>query len=247
MKKKLLSIFLLCIGSISFAQFSTGTVTLTTGMSLKIDTNTTTVTLTLKGPSNTWLGIGFGGLSMTNVSDMFIWNSSSNRDYTPTGAYTTPSPDASGSQSWTIVSDVVTSGVRTIVATRALVSSGDYTFTNTSSSIPIVFALSNTTTFGQHTGVHTNTTLTRTALDVEDFSLNAAMIYPNPSNGIFTVKAKSALKTINIYTQTGAFVKSIQANESENTEVNMEGLATGIYLLELQNDTDKSWKKVIIE
>ena len=245
MKQKLLSIFLICIASFSYAQFSTGTVTLTTGMSLKIDTNTTIVTLTLKGPSNTWLGIGFGGTSMSSVSDMFIWNSSANRDYTPSGSQSTPSADAN--QSWTIVSDNVASGVRTIVATRALVSAGDYTFTNTSSSIPIIFALSNTTALGQHNGVHTFTNLTRTALGVEDFSLNAAMIYPNPSNGIFTVKAKSALNTINIYTQTGVFVKSIQVNQSENTEVNMEGLATGIYLLELQNDTDKSWKRVVIE
>jgi hypothetical protein len=73
------------------------------------------------------------------------------------------------------------------------------------------------------------------------------MIYPNPSNGLFTVKAKSALKMINIYAQTGSFVRSIHVTDSESMEVNVEGLATGIYLIELQNDTDKSWKKVIIE
>lgn len=247
MKQKLLLIVALAMGFSSFAQFSTGTVTLTTGMSLKIDTNTTTVTLTLKGPSNTWLGIGFGGNSMASVSDMFIWNSTANRDYTPSGGYSAPSPDSSGSQSWTIVSDNIASGVRTVVATRNLVSSGDYTFTNSTSSIPIIFALSNSTVLGQHSGVHTSTTLTRTALDVEDFSLNASAVYPNPSTGNFRVKSKTTLDRINIYSQTGAFMKTVEGDLGANElEINAEELPKGVYLIELQNASEKSWKKIII-
>ncbi|WP_396178724.1 T9SS type A sorting domain-containing protein [Flavobacterium sp.] len=246
MKQKLLLIVAIAMGFSSFAQFSTGTVTLTTGMTLKIDTNSTTVTLTLTGPSNTWLGIGFGGNSMASVSDMFIWNSSANRDYTPSG-YSPPSPDASGSQSWTIGSDNVASGVRTVVATRNLVSTGDYTFTNSTSSIPIIFALSNNTFLSQHTGVHTSTTLTRTALDVEDFSLNASAVYPNPSTGNFRVKSKTTLDRINIYSQTGAFMKTVEGDLGANElEINVEELPKGVYLIELQNASEKSWKKIII-
>lgn len=245
MKQKLLLIVALVTGISSFAQFSTGTVTLTTGMTLKIDTNATTVTLTLTGPSNTWLGIGFGGNLMSNVSDMFIWNSTANRDYTPSGSQSTPSPDAN--QSWTIGPDNVVSGVRTVVATRNLVSSGDYTFTNSASSIPIIFALSNTTFLSQHTGVHTSTTLTRTALDVEDFSLNASAVYPNPSTGNFRVKSKTTLDRINIYSQTGAFMKTVEGDLGANElEINAEELPKGVYLIELQNASEKSWKKIII-
>lgn len=247
MKRKLLLTLLLVFGfsTISVAQFTTGTVTLTTGYTIRIDTNTTTVALTLTGPSNTWLGIGFGGFSMFEVSDMFIWNSTSNRDYTPSGGHSIPSADAS--QSWTIVSDNVASGVRTVVASRALVSAGDYTFANSATDIPIIFALSNTTVLGQHNSTHSNTVLTRTALGVEDFSLNASSIVPNPSVGNFVVKTKTHLSTINVYTQTGVLVKTIDVlDDSEGVEINVKGLQAGVYLLELQNDTEKSWKKVIV-
>ena len=59
MKKILL--FTLFLSSISvFAQnYSTGTITLTSGYTVKFDTNSTTVTMTLVGPSDKWLGLGF--------------------------------------------------------------------------------------------------------------------------------------------------------------------------------------------
>jgi hypothetical protein len=245
MKRKLLLTLALIFGisAISTAQFTTGTVTLTSGFTVKIDTNATTVTLTMTGPSNSWLGIGFGGFSMSEVSDMFIWNSSANRDYTPSGGQSTPSPDAS--QSWSS-SDSVSGTTRTVVATRPLVSSGDYTFLNNNSPINIIYALSNSTTLSQHTGAHSVQTLTRSALGVEDFSLNSASIFPNPSNGNFTIKTKTYLSEVNVYSQTGALVKTITVDSEEN-EINIKGLQTGVYFLELQNDSEKSWKKIIVE
>ena len=84
-------------------------------------------------------------------------------------------------------------------------------------------------------------------LGVEDFSLKTTQIYPNPSNGEFLVKAKTTLQKINIYSQTGAFIKSVEVNnETDTPEVNVKGLQTGIYLLELVNATEKSWKKIIV-
>ena len=54
-------------------------------------------------------------------------------------------------------------------------------------------------------------------------------------------------KEVNVYTITGAFVKSIEVSDNaNNTEINVSGLETGVYLLELQNDAEKSWKKVIV-
>lgn len=228
----------------SFAQFTTGTVTLTGTMSIKIDTDATKATLTLTGPSTTSLAIGFGGLSMGAVTDMFVWSSSSNRDYTSSG-YSTPSPDAV--QSWTVVSDDVVSTTRTVVATRALTSSGDYTFVNSSATIPIIYSLNGSTTFGQH-GTKGSKNLTRSALGVEDFSLNTAAIYPNPSNGNFKIEAKSPLTKLSVYTQSGTFVKTIVFEGNSNTEdVNLKNLATGVYFIELQSDSDKAWKKIIIQ
>jgi hypothetical protein len=87
-----------------------------------------------------------------------------------------------------------------------------------------------------------------TTLGTEDFSLNTSQIYPNPSNGAFLIKAKTSLEKVNVYTQTGALVKTINVKEDGlDTEVNVTGLPTGIYLIELINPTNKGWKKVIVK
>lgn len=250
MKKKLLTMFLLSVATFSFAQFTTGTVALAgSTRTIKIDTDATMVTMTLTGSSTHWLGIGFNGFSMAEVTDMFIWNATTNRDYIAPGGHFQPNPDAPGAQSWTIVSDTVSGTTRTVVATRSLVSTGDYTFLNDSSSMNIIFSEGSTTTLAYHgSNPHAPQTLTRSALGVEDFSLNASQIYPNPSNGAFLVKTKTTLKTITVYNQIGSFIKTIQvSNNGDTAEVNVEGLQKGVYLIELVNDTDKSWKKVIIE
>lgn len=245
MKKSLLTLVLFCLIQLSTAQFSTGTVTLTTGYSAKIDTSPTTVTLTLIGSGTTWLGIGFGGSNMATATDMFIWSDVINRDYFSTGNGT-PTADLAANQSWTVSSDNVVSGTRTVVATRNLVSTGDYTFLNSNSSIPIIFAVGNGTSLAYHS-FRSSTVLARTQLGVEDFSLSASSVFPNPSNGNFILKTKSALETVDVYTQTGAFLKSIFVNLTTNTEINISGLSTGIYLLQLKSASDSSWKKVVVE
>lgn len=249
MKKKLLTTILMCVATFSFAQFTTGTVSLTgSTRTIKIDTNATTVTMTLTGSSTAWLGVGFGGTSMATVTDMFIWNATANRDYIAPGNRSQPSPDATGSQSWTIVSDDVVGSTRTVMATRALISSGDYTFLNNNSTIPIIFAEGSSTTLSYHGGnPHAAQGLTRTVLGLENFSLQPSSVFPNPSNGNFTIITKIPLNKINIYSQIGTFVKTIEVKDSsENVQVNVDGLQTGVYLIELINTTEKSWKKVIV-
>lgn len=249
MKRKLLTSIFMCIATFSFAQFTTGTVDLIgSNRTLKIDTDATTVTMTLTGSSTAWLGFGFGGTSMSSVLDMFIWNDTANRDYTPSGGRSLPSSDGAASQSWTIVSDDVVGNVRTVVATRALVSAGDYTFLNDSSTIPIIFAEGSSTSLSYHGGnPHGAQGLSRTSLALESFSLQAASIFPNPSNGSFTITTKAGINKINIYSQIGAFVKTIEVKDaSENVQVNVDGLQTGVYLMELVNKTEKSWKKIIV-
>jgi hypothetical protein len=84
-------------------------------------------------------------------------------------------------------------------------------------------------------------------LGVEDFSLNATSVYPNPASGSFFVTAKTKLSKINMYSQLGALIKTINvAGDSKQIAVSTDGLQSGVYLLELQNDSEKSWKKVIV-
>jgi hypothetical protein len=246
MKTKLLTVFFMLSGVLLLAQSTTGIVPLSgSTRTIKIDTDASKVTLTITGPSTHWLGVGFGGNSMSSVSDMFIWNDTSSSDYTPSGSQSQPSPDAT--QDWVISSDNVAGSVRTVVATRALATSGDFTFANNTTSIPIIFAEGSTTTLGYHdTNPHDSQVLTRT-LGVDDFSLNATEIYPNPNKGEFIVKTKTNLDKINIYSQTGAFVKTIEVlNSNESVEVNINGLQTGVYLIELVNENEKTWKKIIV-
>lgn len=248
MKTKLLTIFCTCIMTFSYAQFTTGVVNLTgSTRTIRIDTNATTVVMTLTGNSTHWLGVGFNGFSMSEVTDMFIFNSTTNLDYVAPGGHFIPSADAV--QSWTIVSNTVVSGVRTLVVSRPLVSAGDYTFLNDNSSINIIFSEGSTTTLAYHgNNPHAPQTLTRTALGVESFSLQSSKIYPNPSKGEFTIKTNTKLSQINIYSELGKLIKSISVEDDLNTnEVSVNGLSTGIYFLELQNDTEKSWKKVVVE
>ncbi|WP_438967115.1 T9SS type A sorting domain-containing protein [Flavobacterium sp.] len=245
MKRRLLLTFALAAISLGVnAQTASTTTTLgSTGMTAKIETSATQVTLTLTGPSNRWLAIGFGGSQMSSATDMFIWNATANRDYTPSGGYSAPSPDAA--QSWTVTSDNVSGTTRTVIATRALVSSGDFTFTNTATSIPVIFALGSSSTISNHSN-RGATTISRTLAN-DEFTLEKSSIFPNPSNGAFTIATTTSLTNVAVYTLTGSFVKNIEIKDAEINEVSVDGLSSGIYLLELSNETEKVWKKVVVE
>jgi hypothetical protein len=245
MKKKLQLIVLLFATNFGFAQFTTGEVVLNGTFTAKIDTNASGVTLTLKGPSTTYLGIGFGGSTMSTAADMFIWSNNSNRDYSSIGQGT-PSADSAANQSWAITSDNVVSGIRTVVATRVLVSSGDFTFANNNTNISIIWAQGSGTNLSYH-DARGSATLSRTALGVEDFSLNATAIYPNPASGAFCIKTKTNLSKVKLYNQTGSLIKTIDVmDDSREVTVDVNGIQSGVYFLELQNDSEKSWKKVIV-
>jgi hypothetical protein len=254
MKKTTILLFSL-FNFVGFAQSkSTGLMTLSSSIPITanftLNNDTSLVTLILTGPSDRWFGLGIGvveGFGMS-AGDVIVYTTAlSDRNFVGTG-----SPAVDAAQSWTTVSNTTAGTIRTLTLTRSLTNSDANDFqmpyaTTNSISIGGARPTFATTNIGGHGAAGGFATSTFATLGVEDFSLNATMIYPNPANGLFTVKAKSALKTINIYAQTGAFVRSIQVTDSESMEVNVEGLATGIYLIELQNDTDKSWKKVIIE
>lgn len=253
MKKTTILLFSL-FALVGFAQSkSTGVMTLNNGIPITanftLNNTTSLVTLVLTGPFDRWFGLGLGvadGFGMQNGDVVVYTTSVSDRNFIGTQA---PAVDAA--QSWTTVSNTTAGTTRTLTLTRSLTNSDPNDFqmpyaTTNSISIGGARPTFATTTIGSHGGGGF-ATASFTTLGVEDFSLNAALIYPNPSKGMFTVKAKSALKTINIYAQTGALIKSVQPALPENTLINVEGLPTGIYLVELLNETDTSWKKVIIE
>jgi hypothetical protein len=258
--KKITLLSLLILSSLGFAQSkSTGVVTLTTNMTANLTLNNTTskATLVLTGPADRWFALQFGsfaaGGGMGSGQDLVYANATTLVDAVHNDIGVTPTTDATNN--WIVLSNIISGTTRTITAERNLSTgdSNDYTFNYADTSIDFAWARFGTANFNltnqshgsNNRGYQLNKTFT--TLGVEDFSLNASSVYPNPSNGTFTVSSKTNLTEINVYSQTGALVKTIKVEDSsEKAEVVVNGLQSGVYLIELKNDSDKSWKKVIV-
>ncbi|MCG8700250.1 MAG: T9SS type A sorting domain-containing protein, partial [Bacteroidales bacterium] len=78
-------------------------------------------------------------------------------------------------------------------------------------------------------------------------------IFPNPNNGQFSLKLSSKLitdNTLRIYSRSGLLVKQILLKEQSHTEdspIDVTGLPTGVYHLELTSKQNRYIKKLIIE
>lgn len=260
--KTTLLLTLLSLGA--FAQLkSTGNVTLSTNMSVNLTLNntTSTVTLSLTGPNDRWFALQFGSFAttppaggMASGQDVVYWNNVTLVDGRQNGVGSAPSADAINN--WTLVSNTnnsPVSGQRTVVFTRAFNTgdTNDYTFNYANPDIDFAWARADTPTYsvtayhgGPNKGYAGNVA---TTLSLDKFSLNNAQVYPNPSNGDFNIKSETIITKVNVYSQTGAFVKTVEVeNNADNAAINIKGLATGVYLIELVNDTEKSWKKIIV-
>lgn len=256
--KKLLLTLSIALANFAWAQFTTGTVTLSTGMTVKLDTSATLATLTLTGPDTSYLGVGFGGTGtsggMVSGVDGFIYNVNSttntNLDYTFAGVGNTPNPDAV--QDWAITSNTVASGTRTIVATRSLSGgAGDTAFTNAAGTMNIFFAKGSSTTLAYHgggTGNRGYAVLTKAGtLGVNDvFDENKKVIlYPNPAKETVSFKNVDKIRSVDIYESTGRKVKTVKI-DGEN--INVSDLKSGNYYLEISlKDGSTSYQKLIKE
>jgi hypothetical protein len=149
----LLMVLNLCMSHEVCSQtYSTGTITLSNtvglAMTAKIDVGTQ-VTLTLTGPAGRWFAVGFDAGSMAAGTDIVSVNSSATPlacDSYLTG-YSAPTTDLQ--QDWTISSDGVSGGVRTIVASRLLDTNdpNDFVFPSTPTSISLIWARSGSSTY----------------------------------------------------------------------------------------------------
>ena len=152
------SIILLVVLILSFGQgfvaktYTTGVVNLSStaglAMTAKIDV-TTQVTLTLTGPAGRWFALGFNASSMTNGTDVVGVHSAGTLSAFDCKLIGFAAPVTDAQQNWTITSDVVSAGNRTIIATRALNTgdANDYIFPSTPTFISLIWARSGSATF----------------------------------------------------------------------------------------------------
>ena len=261
MKKITLLALLLVSSYNSNAQSKgTGVLTLQNNMTADLTLNdvTSKVTLILTGPADRWFGFGIGvdpGFGMS-AGDVLVYTTSASPALTDRRFVGTGNPAIDATQSWTLTNDAVSGAIRTLTLSRDLTntdtSGSDYQMPYaTTSSFNVVGVRAGSATFsiGSHGGAASAgyATATFTTLGTADFSLNTAAVFPNPSKGTFKVISKTAISEINIYAQNGVFIKKITVDAAESAEVQVSGLQTGIYLLELKSDAEKVWKKVVVE
>lgn len=224
---------------------STAIIALNAEMTAKItlDNATSKVTLVLTGPSDKWSSLGIGTASSTTTGDVFVYTSSVT-DTNPTS--TNPSQD------WSTVSNTVSASVRTLTVERRLTNSdlNDLQLAfDTTNSIDVVWSRSGSAiaTAPNFNRGSLNATFT-TTLGVNDVSLNdEILVYPNPTSGELYIKTKTNLSKINVYNQIGALVKTILIKDNSNeVKVNVNDLPKALYLFELQNDSEKTWKKILV-
>jgi hypothetical protein len=89
-----------------------------------------------------------------------------------------------------------------------------------------------------------------TTAGTDDFvTANKSMVYPNPSNGIFTIDLASNYNSsanISIYEiATGKLVKEIKA-DNMNVEINMNGVASGTYVMQIVSDNTTEIHKLVV-
>lgn len=114
-----------------------------------------------------------------------------------------------------------------------------------------VFMLNNSPINGNRMGTITFTYKSSTLNVANVNPLKNIKLYPNPSNGVFSITniQNMDLKTIEIYNVLGRLVKSVQPiNNVSKLDINLTNLNPGIYLLKLNNLNNQGvTRKLIVE
>lgn len=235
-------VFFIVFGYSNAQSYNTGVVSLNAavGSSIQLDVNTDTsiVTMTLKGPFDRWFGVGFGASSMITGKDC-VYVSNTIFTNATINYHAAPSTDAS--LVWTEISNTVSAGIRTVIATRAILGTGnDFSFPTSDQSIMFIYANGNGTEAGimNHGASRGATTYTPT-LGIDEVVSNSdtnkdLIIYPNPTDSYINLDLPTNFVngTVNIYNVIGQRISESKLIDFSNI-VDLSKIEKGIYLLEV--------------
>ncbi|WP_339624427.1 T9SS type A sorting domain-containing protein [uncultured Winogradskyella sp.] len=217
--------------------------------SAKIDVTDALITLTLVGPSDSWLGIGFDTMSMETGKDVVIYDGTSLTDRHFVGIGSVPELDAA-SQDWTIISNTVDTGVRTLEATRARETgdSEDFVPRTSDATIDFVWARSGNNDFvlEWHQGNKGITTESYVTLSDSEFQLSEFTISPNPAKSTMNITLPNADEDLKLEVF-DVLGKRVYRGVITNlrSSVNVTSWRSGVYLVRLSNSKTTQTKRFI--
>jgi len=231
---------------------TTGVVNLLAGMTAKLDLDSATsqATLTLTGPSDRWFALQFGsfanGGGMQSGQDVVYFNGTTLIDAVHNGIGSAPSPDTNN---WSVSSNNVVSGTRTIIATRAFNTgdTNDYIFVYANASIDFAFSRMSSASFelayhGGNRGYVIDVPFT--TLGVNDLKQSKIALYPNPVKNTFNIQSDDEINSVIVYDTTGKKVADF-SNKKESLDISH--LPNGLYFIEIQNSENKFFTEKLLK
>ena len=223
-------------------------------------TNTTTITAC---DSYVWNGTTYTTSGVYTGTTTNCVTESLNLTITPSSTNTTPI-SACGSYTWNGTT-YTTSGVYTGTTANCVTESLNLTInSNTSSTVSqtaldtYTWTVNNQTytTSGAYTAVIPNAVgcdstitlnLTMSFTDINELSTSKLSIYPNPTNGDFTITGLDLLGTVSTLTLTDMNGKVVKVLDTKATKFSMGAIKPGVYFLNIISGNKQEVLKIVKE
>jgi hypothetical protein len=72
-------------------------------------------------------------------------------------------------------------------------------------------------------------------------------LYPNPSDGIFTLESNNAIDEVQVYNSNGSLIRSIQGVGDYSLQLNISDNPTGLYIVRIKAGNEYFTKKLLVK